>query len=456
MTVPLPFNGWKPRPYQEKLWDYLADGGKRAYEVAHRRWGKDEVCLHFAACEAMTRAGNYLHMLPEKEQARKAIWASVNPHTGKKRIDEAFPMEIRKRTIDQQMLIEFTNGSTYQVVGSDGYDGLIGSAPCGMIFSEWALSDPQAWPYMQPILEENDGWALFITTPRGRNHAATFYEMASASKGWFCEKQGVDKTGVFKKSQLDNIRAELIQLFGHDEGSARFQQEYYVSFDASLPGAYYGKEINDAEQEERITGVPYDPSYPVFACFDFGRGATNSAAITFVQVIGMEPRIIDYHEDNTGDIPTHCKLLRDRPYNYACLILPHDAGPVRYANGLSYDEQFKQQGFKTKVLQVTPDLARDINITRQFIKMAWFNKRKCGRLIECLRAYHRVWDSKKKIFENAPRHDWASHGSDSCRAAAVAHKMGLLTAENDPLEYDDDDGGYDGGNDEGRSSLTGY
>ena len=63
-------------------------------------------------------------MLPEYGQARKAIWDAVNPHTGKRRIDEAFPPEIRKATRNQEMQIVFKNGSSWQVVGSDRYDAL--------------------------------------------------------------------------------------------------------------------------------------------------------------------------------------------------------------------------------------------------------------------------------------------------------------------------------------------
>lgn len=447
-------NGWNPRIYQQPLWKYLERGGKRAYEVAHRRWGKDDVALHFTATQCQDAPGNYWHMLPEGAQARKAIWDAVNPHTGKKRIDEAFPYGIRKRTIEDEMKIEFKSGSMWQALGSDNYNNYMGAAPRGILFSEWALADPQAWPYMQPILEENNGYAVFITTPRGRNHAKTFFDMAEASDDWYCEKSGADKTGVFSQKQLDSIRSELCQLFGHAEGNARFMQEYYCSFDAALPGAYYGQEINAAEMEERITGVPYDPAYPVVVCFDFGRGATNSAALVFIQVIGLEPRIIDYHEDNSGDIPTHCKLMREKPYQYSHIVLPHDAAPVRYATGLSYEEQFTQQGFKCKVMKVTADLKRDINITRQFIKMAWFNKRKVMRLIDCLRAYHRKWDSKKKIFEDHPHHDWASHGADATRAAAVAHKMGLLMQDID-LEAEDD-GGMEESADDNRNSISGY
>lgn len=453
MDITLP-NKWAPRPYQRKLWSYLENGGKRAYYVWHRRSGKDDVGLHFTATAASQRPANYWYLLPEASQGRKAIWDAVNPHTGKKRTEGAFPRSIRRRTIEDEMKIEFITGSFWQVLGSDNYNSFMGSPPAGVVFSEWALSDPQAWAYIQPMLEENGGWAMFNTTPRGRNHAADFYEMAKNSPDWFCDRQDASMTGVFSQAQLDSIKRELVEIFGHQEGVARFQQEYFCSFDAALPGAYYGQEMNEAEAEERITGVPYDPSYPVVVCFDFGRGASNSAALVFVQVIGMEPRIIDYHEDNTGDVPTHCRVMREKPYNYSHLVLPHDAEPVRYATGLSYDEQFKQQGFKTKVLKVTPDLSRDINITRQFIKMAWFNKRKCGRLIECLRAYHRAWDGKKKVFVNTPMHDWSSHGADACRAAATAHKLGLLMQDTD-VDFLDDGEDYVPGMDD-RSSISGY
>jgi len=93
MGVELPHNGWEPRDDQIALWDYLENGGKRAVEVAHRRWGKDDIALHFTATASQERVGNYWHMLPQFNQCRKAIWEAVNPRTGMKRIDEAFPMD---------------------------------------------------------------------------------------------------------------------------------------------------------------------------------------------------------------------------------------------------------------------------------------------------------------------------------------------------------------------------
>src|SRR4051812_39424132 len=157
-TLSLP-NNWAPRGYQKPLWNHLESGGKRAISIWHRRAGKDEVALHWTACAAMQRPGNYWHCLPTYAQSRKAIWSAVNGHTGKRRIDEAFPKEIRAATNEQEMFIRFVNGSTWTVVGSDTYDNLVGAPPVGIVFSEWSRANPAAWAYMSPILSENDGWA---------------------------------------------------------------------------------------------------------------------------------------------------------------------------------------------------------------------------------------------------------------------------------------------------------
>ena len=51
------------------------------------------------------RTATYWHALPEYAQARKAIWNVINPHTGRRRIDEAFPHELRASVNDQEMFI---------------------------------------------------------------------------------------------------------------------------------------------------------------------------------------------------------------------------------------------------------------------------------------------------------------------------------------------------------------
>src|SRR5580700_8389379 len=65
-------NNWAPRNYQMNVWRYLERGGKRAICVWHRRAGKDDVCLHWAAASMIDKPATYWHMLPAFSQGRKA------------------------------------------------------------------------------------------------------------------------------------------------------------------------------------------------------------------------------------------------------------------------------------------------------------------------------------------------------------------------------------------------
>lgn len=247
MDIELPAGGWRPRDYQLPVWKYLENGGRRAVAVWHRRAGKDEFCMRWASVAAMEAVGNYWHMLPEAAQARKAIWDAVNPHTGRKRIDEAFPMELRRTTRQQEMMIEFVNGSTWQLVGSDNFNSLVGSTPRGVVFSEWAIANPSAWAFVRPILLENGGWALFNYTPRGNNHGRTIYDAAVDDPKWFAEILPADKTEVFQDEQLKDEEQEYIREYGRELGRALFRQEYFCSFDAAVLGSYYALEMSEAD-----------------------------------------------------------------------------------------------------------------------------------------------------------------------------------------------------------------
>jgi phage terminase large subunit len=301
-------NQWKPRDYQEPLWQYMHGGGKRASVIWPRRHGKDDVALHFTASAAHERVGVYWHLLPQQNQARKAIWDAVDPHTGKRRIDNAFPIGLRETTREQDMMIRFKCGSTWQVIGSDNYDALVGTPPIGVVFSEWALSSPQAWSLIRPILAENGGWAMFITTPRGRNHAHRMYEMALASDDWFAEKLIATETGVFTPEVLAQELAELKAERGDEDGEAIYQQEYMTSFSAGLPGAYYAKIIDKLENDGRITTVPYNPQNQVHTAWDLGRN--DATAIWFIQRHGTGWAVIDYLANTSVGIDWYVKELK--------------------------------------------------------------------------------------------------------------------------------------------------
>lgn len=412
-------NKWEPRPYQEKLWGFMHGGGKRASVIWPRRHGKDDVALHYTACAAHERVGVYWHLLPQQNQARKAIWDAVDPHTGLRRIDNAFPKELRETTREQDMLIRFKSGSTWQVIGSDNYDALVGTPPIGVVFSEWALSSPQAWSLIRPILAENGGWAMFITTPRGRNHAHRMHEMAQTSEDWFAERLVATDTGVFTPETLARELAELKDERGEEDGEAIFQQEYMTSFSAGLPGAYYAKIIDKLEQDERIGFVPYNPQKPVHTAWDLGRN--DATAIWFVQRDGPGWNVIDYLANTSVGIDWYVKALKDLGYNYGEHLLPHDADNEQLVSTTgSIGETVTSMGLKgVRIVPRTKSVSNDINEVRQILPMCRFDKDKTAKGIDALRSYRRVWDEKLKAYRDTPLHDWASDPADAFRTFAI-------------------------------------
>lgn len=414
-TIQLP-NNWAPRDYQKRAWAYLEGGGDRCVTVWHRRAGKDEVGLHWTAVSAFERIGAYWHMLPSANQARKAIWDAVNPRTGKRRIDEAFPEAIRKNTRDNEMFLRFKNNSTWQVVGSDNYDSLVGSPPIGVVFSEYALAKPQAWDFIRPILAENGGWAIFPYTARGRNHGADLYEMARVNEKWFAELLTVDDTGVISPEIIEEERAS-----GMSEDM--IQQEYYCSFDSAVVGSYYGRLLNELEQQGRIGSVPYNPSALVTTGWDLGYN--DATAIWFAQIVGLDVHIIDYYENNGVGLDHYAKVLKEKPYAYHQHLLPHDGRKGELIAGTTINSQLtKLLGHGVTVLprELRLEAEEGINAVRVLLPRCRFDVKKCAQGLKALRLYRRAYNEERKAFSDRPLHDWTSDPADAFRSLATGLK----------------------------------
>lgn len=422
-VISLP-NNWRPREYQKPLWTYLHNGGKRAVLRWHRRSGKDDVLLHHTAVSAHKRVGNYWYLLPEYNQARKSMWDAVNSHTGKRRIDEAFPHELRKSTKEQEMMIQFHCGSTFQLVGSDNFNSLVGSPPVGLVFSEYAISNPSAWSYLRPILLENGGWAAFNSTPRGKNHFKSLCELAQKEKGWFYSALTAKESGVFTEEQLDAELRQMQSEHGDDYGRALWEQEYFVSFDAAIMGSIWGDAIVKLQNRGGIGDYPHDPRYMVYTAWDLGY--SDATAIWFFQMCGEQIRIIDHHESNHKDIPFYGELLRSKArengWKYHKHYIPHDARPrTLAAGGKSMLQQFQDERVGGD-WQIAPklDVQEGIQAARATLPNCVFHEETTSEGLEALKAYHHVWDDEKKTFTLAPEHDWSSHSADAFRYLSLS------------------------------------
>lgn len=437
IEVELP-NDWDPYPHQIDLWNYLDGGGKRAVVVWHRRCGKDSTSLNYTAAEAIERKAVYYHMLPTQKQARKVVWDGID-RNGRRMIDQVFPKEIVKAKRSQDMQIELHNGSIWQLCGSDNYNSLVGANPFGVVFSEWSLCNPSAWDYIRPILAENGGWAIFIYTPRGKNHGYTMAEMARKNPNWHYSCLTVDDTSRNDGSPI--ITNEAIQD-DREAGMSEdmIQQEYYCSFDVAIPGAYFAKEIAAARADNRICFIPVEKHLKVYTFWDLGISKGNAMVVWFVQAIGKEIRVINHYEaENEGmDHFIHIvdKFKRDYDIEYGGHYAPHDIGVRDLMTKKSRQETAREMGIVFKMVARTTDLNESIEATRKLFARCWFAEGRTDLGVAALASYHREFNDKHQVFNDTPVHDWSSNSADAFRQMAQAWDDRLaLTKRAEPSNF---------------------
>lgn len=378
---------------------------------AHRRCGKDITILNWCISRLIQEPQTCFYILPTYSQAKKIIWDSLN--NDGMRVLDYFPDEFITSKNSQQMQIRFGNGSLFQLIGSDNIDSLMGTNPKIVVFSEYALQNPSAWHFISPILKVNGGTAIFISTPRGKNHFYDLFNFAKNAPEWYCERLTIDDTGVLTKKDVDKEIAE-----GMSEELA--QQEYYVSFDRGVEGSYYGKLIDKMRAEDRIGRVSYEPRSMVNTYWDCGYG--DSTAIIFAQDVGSEYRIIDYYENQGEGMPHYVKMLQNNTYIYGTHYMPHDAGSGSLQTGHTIQKAAQELGLKAVVLP-RDDLEVGIEMTRGLLSTCYIDENKCRQLIKCLEHYRKRYNEHSASYSDTPVHDWASHGSDAMRYCAMARSI---------------------------------
>jgi len=400
MKVRLP-NKWQPRDYQMPLWRQMELGRKRAVAVWHRRAGKDLAALAWTTVAAMKRVGTYWHCAPTQAQGRKIVWDGMT-NDGRK-FRDLWPEELITKIRHDEMRIELSNGSAWQVIGSDNYDSLVGSNPVGVVMSEYSLANKMAWEFISPILAANDGWAMFLYTPRGRNHGWEMYDMARHNPDWYCSLLTVEDSGAVPMTVIEQERAA-----GRSEQHIR--QEYYVSFEAPRMGAYYADEMMACDDDGRIGKVPYDSHARVETWWDLG--IADSTVIWFAQRVGKELHIIDYYESSGEPLHHYAKVLQEKPYVYSEHALPHDVKARELISGKTREEVMLKLGIKPSIVKDHRVQDR-IEATRAMLGKCWFDREKCQKGIEALRAYRHEWDERNEVFKPRPLHDWSSHAADA-------------------------------------------
>lgn len=415
MNIP---HNFIPRRYQVPLFNSIAEGFRRVFAIWHRRGGKDKTLVNLVAKEAFRTKGTYYYFFPTYAQGKKVLWDGMD-REGFRFMDH-FPAQFVKKRNDQEMKLELFNGSIFQIVGTDKFDAVRGTNPRGCVFSEYAFQNPMAWEVVRPILAENGGWAVFNTTPNGKNHAYDMYEMAKENPEWFCEKLSVSDTQA--------ISAEMIQeerVSGMSE--EMIQQEYYVSFDIGMLGSIFGEQIQQAWKDGRVTDLPFFVDKPVDINFDLGISKGNETALWFSQMVGEFIHFPNYFEASgkTFDYFANYidEYLEQKKGKLGYIYLPHDSKKRDWTTEATAVQAFQKRYGQEKVKVLEPGNPSDIGDfqkVRALFPKFKFDKENCRQGIRAIENYHYEYDSVKKVFRNIPLHDWASNGADSLRYRAVS------------------------------------
>jgi phage terminase large subunit len=375
--------------------------------VAHRRAGKTVACIRDLLTRALATkktAARFAYIAPYYSQAKQTAWDYL----------KLYSRDLAAKVSESELSVELFNGSRIRLYGADNPDALRGIYLDGCVMDEFADMRPSVWgEIIRPLLADRKGWAVFIGTPKGRNAFFELYQSAKDDPDWFALVLRASETGLIDAAELADAKKAM--------SDSQYEQEFECSFEAAIIGSVYGKDITRARSAGRIGRVPWEPSKLVFTAFDIGYG--DSTAIWFWQVMGNEPRFIDFYESNGEPITHYLGVLKRKEYNYDTLWLPHDAETNgKFATGKSIAEIVRENGFKVRI---APNLSLEegINQGRLLLARALIDEKHCNAGIEALASYR--WDYNERLDElkSIPVHDWASHASDAWRYAAVSMRV---------------------------------
>jgi phage terminase large subunit len=276
--------------------------------------------------------------------------------------------------------------------------------------ASWEKLDPtvrkdgsEIWISFNPELETDYLYQLFVKNeppPGARVVRINWWD-----NPWFPE---------VLRTQMEHMRATDYDNYLHIwEGNCK----------VALEGAVYAKELRLATKQHRICRFAVDPSRPVHTFWDLGRG--DLTAIWFVQIIGMEYRVVRYYQNNGEHISHFIHYLKevqqDEGYTYGTMWLPHDADSELLASKRTIRQQIQDAEFKCRIVPKL-GVAEGINAARTIFPNVWFHEVNAGDGIDALRHYHFDVRADGVTRSKKPVHDWSSNGADGFRYMGVALK----------------------------------
>ena len=400
MKIVIPY---KPREHQKEVHKKLK---RFNVLVCHRRFGKTVLCINELLKKAMQNTlprPRYYYLAPTYSMAKRTAWDYVKEYTG------VLPDVTYHET---ELRADLPNGARIQLLGCERPDSLRGLYIDGVVLDEVAQMPPRLWTeVIRPALSDREGFMIAIGTPQGHNSFHQLYDHALHQEDWYAETFKASDTGIISELELNEAKALMPEEV--------YEAEFECSFDSSAIGSIYAKGIAKAEEEKRITKVPYELGIKVNTFWDLGMA--DKTAIWFVQQKGSAFHIIDYYEDSGESLEFYATVLDEKKYIYDTHYLPHDATVRELGTGVSRIETAQSLGLRTSIV---PKLSVEdgINAVRMVLSRCWFDHEKTKHGLDALRQYRWATTERGEL-KNKPVHDWTSHASDSFRYFAVGNNQ---------------------------------
>ena len=200
--------------------------------VAGRRFGKTFLSTGKLLEQAVAgNDRNVWYVAPTYGAAKEIAW-NMLIHT--------IPPEYVYKTNESSLTLRLINGSVIALKGAEKPNNLRGRALDFVVMDEFADMRPEAWyEVLRPSLSDRQGGAMFIGTPKGRNH---FYDL------WAKGVDGANDWESFQYTTLDggNVPPEEIESARADLDERTFNQEYCAQFVTYAGLIYYGFSREDS------------------------------------------------------------------------------------------------------------------------------------------------------------------------------------------------------------------
>ncbi len=218
--------------------------------VAGRRFGKSELAIAELVNAALAFPNRLVwYVCPSEKLSKRIIWRRLKNIT--RHLWSQKPLESERR-------IDLTNGSAILVKGAFDPDSLRGDGLDFVVLDEVADLKPDAWSHvLRPSLADRQGRALFIGTPKGRNHLYDYFELANSNSDWESFQFTTEEGGLVTKSELDSA--------GREMDSNVFRREFEAQFTAI--GDYRAYLAFD--RAANVREVRFEPTLPLIWSLDF-------------------------------------------------------------------------------------------------------------------------------------------------------------------------------------------